>query len=148
MVDTIALAHALTRLEALLRTVLSPQQHHTCATLLPALRVAVGVLERPSLPSVGLKSPTDGTLRQRYRLTGREVEVLRLLLLGQSNNGIAHTLCVSEHTARHHTERVLRKVHVHSRAQLGAAIGGLLGDGAGAKARTKRLQDGFGVGKR
>ena len=122
MVDTIALAQALTELEVLLRTVLSPEQTDACATLLPSLRAAVGVLERPSLPSVQLKLLTDGTLRQRYRLTRREVEVLRLLLLGQSNTGIAHTLRVSEHTARHHTERVLRKVRVHSRAQLSAVI--------------------------
>ena len=94
--------------------------------MLPSLRAAVGILGRPSLPSVELKPLTDGTLRQRYGLTGREAEVLRLLLVGQSNAGIAHILQVSEHTARHHTERVLRKVHVHSRAQLAAAIDGRL----------------------
>jgi DNA-binding NarL/FixJ family response regulator len=124
MVDKIALVHALTRLEVLLRTALTPQQYHTCASLLPALRSAVGALEPPNLPSIELKFLTDATLRQRYHLTEREVEVLQLLLLGQSNTGVAHTLHVSEHTARHHTERVLRKVHVHSRAQLAAAIGG------------------------
>ena len=119
MVDTIALAHALTRLDVVLRTVLSPQQFHSCATLLPALHLAVGILQRPSL--------SDDTLRQRYRLTGREVDVLQLLLLGRSNAAIADALRVSEHTARHHTERVLRKVHVHSRAQLAPAIDGRLG---------------------
>ena len=91
--------------------------------LLPSLRAAVRALEGPSLPSVELRLAADGALRQRYRLTRREVDVLELLLLGQSNTGIAHTLCLSKHTARHHTERVLRKVHVHSRAQLSAAIG-------------------------
>lgn len=116
MVDTIALAQSLTELAVLLRTVLSSEQYAACATFLPALHAAVGVLEQPSLL-------TDGKLRQRYRLTGRESEVLRLLLLGQSNTRIAHTLSVSKHTARHHTERVLRKVQVHSRAQLSAAIG-------------------------
>lgn len=119
MVDTVSLAHALTRLEVVLRTVLSPQQFQSCATLLPALHAAVGILERPSF--------ADGTLRQRYLLTEREVEVLQLLLLGRSNAAIARALHVSEHTARHHTERVLRKVRVHSRAQLAAAIDGRLG---------------------
>ena len=122
MVDTIALTQALTKLEVLLRIVLSPEQHNACATLLPAIREAVGVLERRNLRSTELKRLRDGILRQRYRLTRREVEVLPLLLLGQSNTEIAHTLRVSEHTARHHTERVLRKMHVHSRAQLSAAI--------------------------
>ena len=113
----------LTELEVRLRTVLSREQYDACVFLLRALQAAVGVLKGSSLL-------TDGSLRQRYRLTGRESEVLRLLLLGQTNTGIAHTLRVSKHTARNHTERVLRKARVHSRAQLATAIArlpGLLG---------------------
>ena len=127
MVDTIALVHALTRLEVLLRAVLTPQQHHLCAALLPSLQTAVGILQRPSATLPGLGAAADEGLRQRYRLSRREVEVLRLLLLGKSNVGVADALRVSAHTARHHTERILMKVHVHSRAQLAAAIGGFLG---------------------
>jgi len=119
MVDSISLAHAVTRLEGLLRVFLSPQQHHQCASLLRELHAAIGVLARPRLASEG---SSDEALRQRFRLTKREVEVLRLLLRGESNSGVAHALHLSEHTAHHHTEQVLRKVHVHSRGRLPAAI--------------------------
>jgi len=54
-------------------------------------------------------------LRAVYRLTGREVEVIRLLLQRRSNSEIAQSLTISEHTARHHTESVLLKLGVRSR---------------------------------
>ena len=127
MVDSITLAHTLTRLEALLRVVLSPQQHHQCASLLPALRAAIGILTRPGLASHTSADVSDDALRQRFRLTKREVEVLRQLLRGESNSDVASALRISEHTARHHTERILHKLHVHSRARLPAAIGARLG---------------------
>lgn len=123
MVDLITLAHALARLEALLEGLLSPEQHHECVALLPALHAAIGILARPSLGSVASDHVSDQTLRLRFRLTRREVEVLRLLLSGESNSCVAHALDISEHTARHHTERILRKLRVRSRARLPAAIG-------------------------
>lgn len=57
-------------------------------------------------------------LRNRFRLTGREVEVVRLLRLRRSNAEIASTLRISEHTARHHTESILLKTGLHSRTQI------------------------------
>lgn len=127
MVDLIALTHALTRLEALLRVLLSPQQHRQCATLLPALHAAIRVVSRPGRVSVAAGNVSDKALRQHFHLTKREGEVLRLLLQGEPNSGIADALHVSEHTAHHHTERILRKLHVHSRARLPAAIGARFG---------------------
>lgn len=61
-------------------------------------------------------------LRSRYGLTAREVEVARLLAQGRSNAAIAAALNISAHTARHHTQRVLSKLEVHSRAEAGAKI--------------------------
>jgi DNA-binding NarL/FixJ family response regulator len=61
-------------------------------------------------------------LRQRYGLTRREVEVARLLADGKSNAAIAAALHISAHTARHHTQRVLSKLKVHSRAEAGAKL--------------------------
>jgi len=115
MIDTTSLAEDLTQLEGLLRALLTPQQYDSCAALLPS---------RASLASVTLP---DEVLRHRFHLTKREVEVLHLLLQGVSNAGLAAALHVSEHTARHHTERVRLKLNVHSRAQLPAAIAGRLG---------------------
>ena len=59
----------------------------------------------------------DG-LRERYALTGRELEVAILLRSRQTNQEIASRLGVSEHTARHHTENVLRKLGVTSRTEI------------------------------
>lgn len=103
---------------------LTPQQYHSCQVLLPALEAAVRILRRLGRMSLGLETGSDEGLRHRFRLTRREVQVLRLLLLGRSNWDVARALGISEHTARHHTERILMKLNVHSRAQLVAAIGG------------------------
>lgn len=53
--------------------------------------------------------------RTRFGLTKRETEVVELLRRRQSNAEIARALRVSEHTARHHTERILQKLGLHSR---------------------------------
>jgi DNA-binding CsgD family transcriptional regulator len=60
----------------------------------------------------------------RFGLTGRELEVAHLLAEGRSNAAIARTLSISPHTARHHTQRVLGKLGVHSRAEAGARLRG------------------------
>jgi len=61
-------------------------------------------------------------LRDRYGLTRRELEVATLLAQGRTNTAIANTLHISTHTARHHTQRVLGKLGVHSRAAAGAKL--------------------------
>jgi DNA-binding NarL/FixJ family response regulator len=122
MVDPISLAHAVTRLEGLLRSFLSTQEHHQCASLLGELHAAIVVLARPRLGAIASEDVSDEALRERFRLTRREVEVLRLLLRGESNSGVAHALHLSAHTAHHHTEHVLSKLHVHSRGRLLEAI--------------------------
>jgi DNA-binding NarL/FixJ family response regulator len=52
------------------------------------------------------------------QLTDREIEVLRLVALGLSNQEIADRLDISPHTARTHTNRTMAKLAVHDRAQL------------------------------
>jgi DNA-binding CsgD family transcriptional regulator len=49
-------------------------------------------------------------------LTGREVQVLRLVATGQSNQEIATALVISEHTARRHLQNIFAKLGVSSRA--------------------------------
>lgn len=73
--------------------------------------VLVNVAQREVPPS----RMTDEQLRERYRLTSAEIRVARLLAEMKSNKAIACALQVSEHTARHHTEHVLRKLEVRSR---------------------------------
>ena len=50
-------------------------------------------------------------------LTAREMEVLRLIAQGLSNQEIANALTVSEPTVRTHVGRILGKLHLASRTQ-------------------------------
>lgn len=50
-------------------------------------------------------------------LTGREIEVLRLLANGRSNKQIASLLEISEHTAKFHVSSVLAKLGASSRTE-------------------------------
>jgi predicted ATPase/DNA-binding CsgD family transcriptional regulator/Tfp pilus assembly protein PilF len=53
----------------------------------------------------------------RYGLTAREVEVLRLIADGRSNPGIAEALYISRRTAQTHVQNVFTKLGVNSRAE-------------------------------
>jgi len=50
-------------------------------------------------------------------LTGREFEVLKLIVLGKSNTEIAKELIVSVHTAKAHVCSILQKMSVGDRVQ-------------------------------
>jgi non-specific serine/threonine protein kinase len=88
------------------------------ALLGPRATIAV-LIER-----VAPAPPAPEILRGRYHLTVRESEVARLLSEGLTDRALAQALGISRHTARRHTERVLRKMDVHSRAAVGAVIRG------------------------
>lgn len=69
------------------------------------------------------RAPMDErTIRERFRLTAREAKVASLLAAGYRNAAIARALDISEHTARHHTERILSKFGLTSRAQVAAKL--------------------------
>jgi DNA-binding NarL/FixJ family response regulator len=68
------------------------------------------------------KARTSQDLRADYGLTPAEVRVAFLLARGGSNAGIADDLGISPHTARRHTERVLRKLGVRSRAEVAPRV--------------------------
>ena len=61
-------------------------------------------------------------LRSLHGLTARECEVAKLLAKGMRNDAIAAALGISANTALRHTERVLRKLGIHSRAAVAAAL--------------------------
>lgn len=78
-----------------------------------------------SIVSAHAQAPTSEALRTNYQelraqfgLTRRQLEVVELLRQRRSNAEIAHSLRISEHTARHHTEMVLSKLGLHSRRQI------------------------------
>lgn len=88
--------------------------------LTPALLGAEGVLvtverRRPPVPRIA-------ELVSRFPLTEREAEVAVLLARGLPDVSIAERLMVSPHTARRHSERVLKKLGVHSRAAVAVTL--------------------------
>jgi DNA-binding CsgD family transcriptional regulator len=83
----------------------------------PILLVFVEPAAAPELPLL-----SDAALRQRFRLTTKEVKVARLIAQEWSNERIAAELSISPHTARHHTERILAKLGVKSRTKVRNAL--------------------------
>ena len=53
-------------------------------------------------------------------LTPREVEILKLIVCGDSNQAIAQQLVISEHTVKVHVTNILAKLRVASRTQAAA----------------------------
>jgi DNA-binding NarL/FixJ family response regulator len=109
----------------------------TCSILYRDSRALIGRIRGSLGVMQGLRSelrhraqPLNGNaggrgaahLQFEYGLTTREAEVALLISQGCSNTAIASALHISTHTARHHTQRVLAKLGVHSRAAAGAAI--------------------------
>ncbi len=77
-----------------------------CAGLLRSSRIAYAARERGAVTSVGL--------------TRRELEILRLVSEGQSNNVAARTLWVTEQTVKFNLSNVYRKLDVSNRTQASA----------------------------
>jgi DNA-binding CsgD family transcriptional regulator len=70
--------------------------------------------QRPSPPSLAAL--------QELGLTGRQAQVLRLLVCGKRNEQIAHQLGISRETVRKHLEHIYHKLGVNSRTQAIARI--------------------------
>jgi DNA-binding CsgD family transcriptional regulator len=66
------------------------------------------------------ESPPVITDLQRLRLTGREAEVLRLMVAGRTNRQIAEQLYISPKTASVHASRILAKLGVSNRVEAAA----------------------------
>jgi two-component system response regulator DevR len=59
----------------------------------------------------------NGRNDTRQQLTGRELEVLRLLATGLSNHAIGERLFISATTAKFHVSNIMRKLEVTRRAE-------------------------------
>jgi DNA-binding NarL/FixJ family response regulator len=66
---------------------------------------------------VRLAEPTRGPAPLHEHLTPRELEVLELLVQGQTNREIARDLVISPGTAKIHVERIIAKLGVSDRTQ-------------------------------
>jgi DNA-binding CsgD family transcriptional regulator/type II secretory pathway predicted ATPase ExeA len=110
--------------------------------LFSAYRIARRLRARPSVRSLAaslaeLGEPADRRLSRRqaeqlgnHDLTRREVDVLRLVAVGNTNREIADELFVSPRTVDMHVRNLLRKLDCRSRADAArrASELGLLGD--------------------
>lgn len=120
------------RLQGLLSSFLTLQ--HNNRTLVKQLRGSIDQLRRlrnnlERRPYAATRPGEDrlvheDNMMEQFGLTRREAQVASLLSQGRSNQSIARELEISEHTARHHTQRILAKLSVHSRGEAGAKIRG------------------------
>jgi two-component system response regulator NreC len=89
--------------------------------LLTAVRTANegGVYLYPSLAKLLVKDYLAGDRPDQLDgLTEREQEILTHLAEGASNEAIAETLNISQKTVSRHRENIMRKLNLHSRADL------------------------------
>jgi len=61
-------------------------------------------------------------VKKNFNLTKRELEVLRLICLGDTNKRIAGKLFITEYTVKDHIKKIMRKMGVDSRGWIIAAI--------------------------
>lgn len=78
-----------------------------------------------STPSITPSSTPSSTLdarcdyvRQRFGLTERETDMVRLLAHGRSKTSISKELFISENTVKSYTRNVYSKLNIHSKQQL------------------------------
>ena len=85
--------------------------------LVEAIRLAAagGAYLDPALGALVAATPR---VAPPHSLSGRELEVLRLIALGNTNSEIADTLCLSVRTVETHRSHVLTKTGRRTRAQL------------------------------
>jgi len=57
-------------------------------------------------------------LKERYGLTERQMDILKLLVNGSSNKEIAEALCVTEDTVKGHLKHVMRRLEVNTRTEI------------------------------
>jgi non-specific serine/threonine protein kinase len=74
--------------------------------------------EEPTLSTSPVPVPLS--TNELANLTRREREVANLVARGLTNRQIATDLSVSEHTAATHVSRILKKLGLRSRAQIGS----------------------------
>ena len=99
--------------------------YRVAATLVPD-----GFLEARSAVIAFTEKLTPGpldseSLASRFGLTSREIQTAQLVARGYSTRQIANEMGISFNTARRHTEHVLLKLNVHSRAAVAARLAGV-----------------------
>ena len=63
-----------------------------------------------------------GEVAERYQLSKREIEVVRMICEGWTNREIGEKLFISEYTVKDHIKNIMRKMEVASRNELVAVL--------------------------
>ena len=63
---------------------------------------------------------------ERFGVTPRECEIIRLLIEGKDNKGITEELFISDHTVKNHIHNIYRKLGIKNRVQLVQCFRGAL----------------------
>lgn len=66
---------------------------------------------------------TDGDatgILQKHKISEREREVIKLLIMGKTNREIENELFISPHTVKNHIYNIFRKLNIKNRSQLGS----------------------------
>jgi len=94
-------------------------KHAAGTELVQAIRTAAGggTWLNPDLGARMAATP-DGPAGALAALSDREVEVLRLIALGHTNNEIAEQLCLSVRTIESHRAHIQQKLGVSTRSEL------------------------------
>jgi len=89
------------------------------ANIVPVLvlKSFLGKNYKPLLPDT-FGGPASKDFCQQHELSGRETEILVLLLRGRSNKEMEKDLFISPHTIRNHVHNIYQKLDVSSRLQL------------------------------
>ena len=96
------------------------RDHDTALLELEAAQAAFNELgaapDHARVASLGATIGAQAGAANAYGLTGRELEVLRLVAAGKSNRELAGELFISEHTVGRHLQNIFAKLEVSSRA--------------------------------
>lgn len=93
----------------------------------PVVIVFAQPASRLSVEAVAAPVSVPDEVRIRFNLTRKESRVAELLASQMTNEQIAADLCISPHTARHHTQSVLSKLGLRSRRDVGRVLAGAQG---------------------
>lgn len=90
-----------------------------------------GHVHHPPSAVSAAAAPATVTTVPDLHLTGRELEILKLVAAGLTNGDIARHLWVTEQTVKFHLRNVFRKLNVSNRTQAShvAYVNGLVGPG-------------------
>ena len=69
-------------------------------------------------PAHEIESPVKEPFYLKYKITGKEKEVLRLLIIGKANKEIASDLSISHGTVKNHISKIYEKTSTSNRVEL------------------------------